>query len=190
MINYKHFHRCTSVIIVLCILLSVIFAGCSGDNSSNQSQTTQPTATQAATVPQTESEADYAAKKAISGPYFAERAAVNGFGISNDKKDDENYKSHYSVYFGATDNGEFIEAQNSSEAAEMFKNTYEAIKANESNSDVVSITNIDKGHYKRYIQQQKDLYITIICLDNTYLFITSSIEQQPRYEVFLKDINY
>lgn len=190
MISYKRIHHYISVIIVMCILLSVIFSGCNGDTSNSQPQTTQANTTQATTVPQTESEADYAAKKAISGPYFAERAAVNGFGISNDKKDDENYKSHYSVYFGAADNGEFIEAQNSSEAAEMFKNTYETIKANESNSDVVSITNIDKGHYKRYIQQQKDLYITIICLDNTYLFITSSIEQQSRYEVFLKDINY
>ena len=72
----------------------------------------------------------------------------------------------------------------------MFQNTYDTLKVNENNSNVVSITNIDKGNYKKYVQQQTNVYIAIICLDNTFVLITSNVEQQSRYEVFLKDINY
>lgn len=185
----KHRKHYIAIFMTLCLLLSIIFSGCNSKHPNSQSGTTteQLTTQAASTELQTE---DYSTKKAVSGPYFAERAAVNGFGVENEDTNNGEYKSHYFINFGANDNCEFIEAKTNNAAAEMFQNTYDTLKVNENNSNVVSITNIDKGNYKKYIQQQTNVYIAIICLDNTFVLITSNVEQQSRYEVFLKDINY
>lgn len=190
--TYKYGKRSAAAVVILCLVLNILFAGCSSNEGANNQETTQDitsTTTATTTEPQTE---DYSTKKAVSGAFFAERAAINGFGTTKDEEGAETYgyRSHYFINFGSGDNCEYIEAKDSKTAQQMFADTCEVFKMSEGGSDVVSATTTDKGHYKKYVQQQKNLYIAVICLDNTYVLITSSVDEQPRYEVFLKDINY
>lgn len=164
-----------AMVLALCLLIGLL-AGCGGPSSSQPETTTQ--------------QEDYDSKKPISAGYFAERATVNGFGTNNELQEGDTFKSYYSANFGSQDLCQFMEANTNEEALEMFTAIYDGLKSGEKSEAVVSVSDVDKGRYHKYIQQQKEIYYALVYLENTVLFVSSSIEEQPRYEVFLQDINY
>lgn len=177
--------RVLSLMLVLC-LTAALFTGCgAGGSEEPETTTAAPAQTEAETQPE-----DYASKKPISGGVFSERAFVNGFGVEDALEAGDSFKSYYVANYGKNDLCQFMESETNDEAAEMFDFMYSGLKETEDSEDVVSTSDIDKGSYHKYIQQRTDRYFTIILLDNTLLFVDSCAEEQPRYEVFIRDINY
>lgn len=175
-----------SLLLILC-MAALVLTGCGG---SDAQEPETEAATQAQKIELTTKVEDYSTKKPIEGRFFAERAFVNGFGVENELQEGDSFVSYYVANFGSEDLCQFMEAETQKQAAEMFDAMYDGIKETENEESVVDFYDINKGNFRKYVQIREGRYYAIVLLDNTLLFIDSSVEEQPRYEVFMADINY
>lgn len=188
------FKKYTALLLCCAVCLSVALTGCESNKPSDEVTTTL-SQTEATTAEQTTVPESYDDKKAVSALYFAERAVVNGFGVNNQLQEGDAFVSYYTANFGASDVCEFIETETEQDALDMYSVLYEGMKMNADSITVIDSTDVDKSNFKKYTKtlenaEGQQTYVALVCVGKTVLSVRSSITEKPRYEIFLKDINY